>query len=33
MQLSIRYYYAKQLIQVVNAKRYIINIVGKQVDY
>lgn len=33
MHLSIRYYYAKQLVQVVNAKRYIIIIAGKQVDY
>lgn len=33
MHLSIRYYYAKQLVQVLNAKRYIINIARKQVDY
>lgn len=33
MHLIIRYYYAKQLVQVVNAKICIINIVGKQVDY
>lgn len=32
MHLSIRYYYAKQLVQVVNAKRYIINIAGKLVE-
>lgn len=32
MHLTIRYYYAKQLVQVVNAKRYIINIAGKLVE-
>lgn len=29
MHLSVRYYYAKQLVQVVNAVRYIINIAEK----
>lgn len=33
MHLSVRYYYARQLVQVVNAIRYIINIAEKQVDY
>lgn len=33
MHVSLSYYYAKQLVQVVNVKRYIINIAGKQVDY
>lgn len=31
--LSVRYYYAKQLLQVLNAKAYIINIAEKQGDY
>jgi hypothetical protein len=31
MHLSIRYYYAKQLVQVLNVKGYIINIAGKQI--
>lgn len=33
MHFSIRYYYAKQLVQVVNAKIYIINLIEKQVNY
>ena len=33
MNISIRYYYAKQLVQVVNARRYVIKIAEKQVDY
>lgn len=33
MHVSIRYYYAKQLVQVVNARRHIIIIAATQLDY
>lgn len=33
MDLSRRCYYAKQLVQVVKARRCVINIAEKQVDY